>query len=42
MDKISEKGIQTNESFWNFIKLFMTNKGFGFKVLTVKGTLMQI
>ena len=27
MDKISEKGIQTNESFWNFIKPFMTNKG---------------
>ena len=27
MDKISEKGIQTNKSFWNFIKPFMTNKG---------------
>ena len=27
MDKISEKGIETNESFWNFIKPFMTNKG---------------
>ena len=27
MDKVSEKGIQTNKSFWNFIKLFMTNKG---------------
>ena len=25
MDKVSEKGIE-NE-FWNFIKLFMTNKG---------------
>ena len=27
MDKISEKGIQTNKSFWNFIKPFMANKG---------------
>ena len=27
MDKISEKGIETNESFWNFIRPFMTNKG---------------
>ena len=27
MDKISEKGIETNKSFWNFIKPFMTNKG---------------
>ena len=27
MDKISEKGIETNKSFWNFIKSFMTNKG---------------
>lgn len=27
MDKVSEKGIQTNKSFWNFVKLFMTNKG---------------
>ena len=27
MDKISEKGIQTNKSFWNFIKSFMINKG---------------
>ena len=27
MDKISEKGIQTNKSFWNFIKPFMTKKG---------------
>ena len=26
MDKVSEKGIETNKSFWNFIKLFMTNK----------------
>ena len=26
MDKISEKGIETNKSFWNFIKPFMTNK----------------
>ena len=27
MDKISEKGIETNKSFWNFIKPFMANKG---------------
>ena len=27
MDKFSEKGIETNKSFWNFIKPFMTNKG---------------
>ena len=27
IDKISEKGIETNKSFWNFIKPFMTNKG---------------
>ena len=27
MGKISEKGIETNKSFWNFIKPFMTNKG---------------
>ena len=27
MDKVSEKGIETNKSFWNFIKHFMTNKG---------------
>ena len=27
MDKISEKDIETNNSFWNFIKTFMTNKG---------------
>ena len=27
MDKLSEKGIQTNKSFWYFIKPFMTNKG---------------
>ena len=27
MDKISEKGIETNKSSWNFIKAFMTNKG---------------
>ena len=27
MDKVSEKGIETNKSFWNFIKPFMTNKG---------------
>ena len=26
MDEISEKGIETNKSFWNFIKPFMTNK----------------
>ena len=27
MDKVSGKGIETNKSFWNFIKPFMTNKG---------------
>ena len=27
MGKISAKGIQTNKSFWNFIKPFMPNKG---------------
>ena len=27
MDKVSEKGMETNKSFWNFIKAFMTNKG---------------
>ena len=27
MDTISEKGIETYKSFWNFIKPFMTNKG---------------
>ena len=27
MDKISEKSIETNKSFWNFIKPFMKNKG---------------
>ena len=27
VDKISKKGIETNKSFWNFIKPFMTNKG---------------
>ena len=27
MDKISEKDIQTNKIFWNFMKSFMTNKG---------------
>ena len=27
MDKISEKGIETNKSFWNFIQPFMINKG---------------
>ena len=27
MDKISEKGIETNKSFQNFIKPFMANKG---------------
>ena len=26
LDKISEKGIEANKSFWNFIKPFMTNK----------------
>ena len=27
MDKVSEKDIETKNDFWNFIKLFMTNKG---------------
>ena len=27
MDKISEKGIESKESFWNFIERFMKNKG---------------
>ena len=27
MDKVSEKDIETNKSFWNFIKPFMRNKG---------------
>ena len=27
MDKTSEKGIETNKSFQNFVKPFMTNKG---------------
>ena len=27
MDKVSENGIETNKSFWNFLKPFMTNKG---------------
>ena len=27
MDKVSEKVIDSNKSFWNFIKPFMTNKG---------------
>ena len=26
MDKVPEKGIETNKIFWNFIKAFMTNK----------------
>ena len=26
MDKVSEKDIETNKSFWNFVKPFMTNK----------------
>ena len=26
MGKISEKGMETNKSFWNFIKPFMANK----------------
>ena len=26
MDKISEKSIETNKSFWNFLKPFMKNK----------------
>ena len=26
MDKVSEKGIETNKSFWNFVEPFMTNK----------------
>ena len=27
INKVSDKGIETNKSFWNFIKPFMTNKG---------------
>ena len=27
MDQVSEKDIETNKSFWNFIKPFITNKG---------------
>ena len=27
IDKVSENGIETNKSFWNFLKPFMTNKG---------------
>ena len=27
MDKVSEKGMETNKSFWNFIKPFMASKG---------------
>ena len=27
MDQVSEKDIETNKSFWNFIKPFMRNKG---------------
>ena len=26
MDKVSEKGIETNKSFWNFMKLFSESK----------------
>ena len=26
--KITKKGIKTSKKFWNFIKLFLTNKGF--------------
>ena len=26
MEKVSEKGIETNKIFWNFIKAYMTNK----------------
>ena len=26
--KITQKGITTNKEFWNFIKPFLTNKGF--------------
>ena len=28
LKSITEKGINNNESFWNFIKPFLTNKGF--------------
>ena len=28
MKSITEKGINTNKSFWKFIKPFLTNKGF--------------
>ena len=27
MDQISGKSIETNKTFWNFIKPFMTNEG---------------
>ena len=27
MDKISERGKETNKNVWNFIKPFMANKG---------------
>ena len=46
MDKISEKGIETNKSFWNFIKPFMTNKDItlidGKNVITDEYELSQI
>ena len=28
LKKITEKGITTNKDFWNFVKSFLTNKGF--------------
>ena len=28
LKKITEKGITTNKDFWNFVKPFLTNKGF--------------
>ena len=36
LTKITEKGITTNKEFWNFIKLFLTNKGFSKNDITLK------
>ena len=33
LTKITENGITTNKEFWNFIKTFLTNKGFS-KIMT--------
>ena len=38
MDKVSEKGIETNKIFWNFIKAFMTNKT---KIASIDITLIE-